>query len=210
MHENGTASVAIVAPASVASRLVRSLEADGLDVSARMSSPNRLSAAGQPGAIVVQATERRSDLVARIRTIRRQCPDARLVLVTPTVTLRELRELVGEGVDAFVLDRDAERCLGLAVRSASEGQLSFPRSLGVSLAKPALSSREKQVLGLVVLGLTNGEIALKLHLSQSTVKTHLSSAFSKLGVRSRSEATTLILDPDAGFGPGILTITNTR
>jgi DNA-binding NarL/FixJ family response regulator len=38
------------------------------------------------------------------------------------------------------------------------------------------------------------------------VKSHLSSSFSKLGARSRSEATALILDPATGLGMGILTI----
>ena len=56
--------------------------------------------------------------------------------------------------------------------------------------------------------MATGEIAQKLHLSQNTVKTHLSSSFAKLGVRSRSEAAALILDPEAGLGTGILTITD--
>jgi hypothetical protein len=60
---------------------------------------------------------------------------------------------------------------------------------------------------MVVLGLRNGEIARRLCLAESTVKTHLSVAFRKLGVRSRKEATTAILDPDSGFGYGILGIT---
>jgi hypothetical protein len=42
------------------------------------------------------------------------------------------------------------------------------------------------------------------------VKSHLSSAFTKLGARSRSEATALILDPATGLGPGILTIATDR
>jgi DNA-binding CsgD family transcriptional regulator len=39
------------------------------------------------------------------------------------------------------------------------------------------------------------------------VKSHLSSAYTKLGVRSRKDAATMILDPVAGLAPGILTIT---
>jgi DNA-binding NarL/FixJ family response regulator len=135
-------------------------------------------------AVVLLADGLGTDLVDRARTVRRMLPDARLVVVAPPTSLRRLRELITEGVDALVPDDDVDRCLGLAVRSACAGQLSFPRSLGVNLARPVLSSREKQVLGLVVLGLSNGEIAGKLHVSQSTVKTHLSSAFSKKGARS--------------------------
>ena len=47
-------------------------------------------------------------------------------------------------------------------------------------------------------GLTNAQIAGKLFLAESTVKSHLSSSFTKLGVSSRYEAATLILDPERG------------
>jgi DNA-binding NarL/FixJ family response regulator len=66
-----------------------------------------------------------------------------------------------------------------------------------------LTSREKQILTLVVAGLTNSQIASELFLAESTVKSHLSSAFAKLGVSSRSEAVAVILDPERGPGLGI-------
>jgi DNA-binding NarL/FixJ family response regulator len=84
--------------------------------------------------------------------------------------------------------------------------LSLPRDARDVVARPKLSTREKQILGMVVLGFSNGEIASKLSLAESTVKSHLSSSFSKLGVRSRNEATAMILDPDGGLGTGILAI----
>jgi DNA-binding NarL/FixJ family response regulator len=75
------------------------------------------------------------------------------------------------------------------------------------LESESLSMREKQVLSMLVMGFTNAEIAAKLFLAESTVKSHLSSAYTKLGVRSRKDAATMILDPVAGLAPGILTIT---
>ena len=71
---------------------------------------------------------------------------------------------------------------------------------------PSLSVREKQVLGMVVMGFSNGEIASRLFVAESTVKSHLSSAFAKLGVRSRHEATDLIVNRAWGIGLGILSI----
>jgi DNA-binding NarL/FixJ family response regulator len=189
----------------MADRLARSLEAGGLAVRARTRSPEGVD--GQVAAVVVGLGDIDADALERTRAVRRAHPDARVVVVPRAATMRGFRELVSAGADALVLAEDAEGCLALAVSSACAGQLSFPLALRGALAKPVLSTREKQVLGLVVLGLTNGEIAQKLHLSQNTVKTHLSSSFSKLGVRSRSEATALILDPETGLGPGILTIT---
>jgi DNA-binding NarL/FixJ family response regulator len=64
---------------------------------------------------------------------------------------------------------------------------------------PALSQREKEILALVAAGLTNGQIATRLYLAESTVKTHLSSAFRRLGVRSRREAAALVLSSDDGM-----------
>jgi DNA-binding NarL/FixJ family response regulator len=61
---------------------------------------------------------------------------------------------------------------------------------------------------MVVLGFSNGEIARKLHLAETTVKSHLSSTFRKLGVRSRSEAAALVLDGQSGLGLGVLTISD--
>ncbi len=202
--------VALVAAAENTGRLAQALEAESLRVSARVSEPEELFPAGgdPPAAVVLQAPDLGHDLVAQARTVRRLLPEARLVVVAPAGDLRRLRDLFAERVDGLVLEADVERCLGLAVRSACEGLLSFPQSLRGNLTKPILSTREKQVLGMVVLGLTNGEIARTLHLSESTVKSHLSSSFAKLGVRSRSEASALILDPETGLGTGILAISD--
>jgi ATP/maltotriose-dependent transcriptional regulator MalT len=75
-----------------------------------------------------------------------------------------------------------------------------------SVVRPPLSHREKETLGLLVLGLTNAEIARRLYLAESTVKCHLTSIFSKLGVRSRNEAVARALDPQHGLGLGTLTV----
>ena len=56
------------------------------------------------------------------------------------------------------------------------------------------------------MGYMNIQIAEQLFLAESTVKSHLSSAFSKLGVRSRNEAVDLILDTERGLGIGILAL----
>ena len=55
------------------------------------------------------------------------------------------------------------------------------------------------------MGLSNSQIAAKLFLAESTIKSHLSSAFGKLDVSSM-RAVSLILDPEQGQGLGILTI----
>jgi len=208
-RQSRDASIVLVAEGTVAERLARVLEEDDLCVTIRAPSPERLTKAAGDPAVVVYATSalgpERADPVSSLRTM---FPTARLVIVTPSATLRTARALIADRVDGLVLENDVEHCLGLAVRSVVAGQISFPLSLRSKVARPALSPREKQVLGMVVLGFTNREIASKLHLAESTVKSHLSSSFSKLEVRSRSEAAALILDPELGLGTGILAISD--
>jgi DNA-binding NarL/FixJ family response regulator len=53
---------------------------------------------------------------------------------------------------------------------------------------PRLTSREREILAFLTLGMTTAEISAKLYLSQATVKAHLSSIYRKLGVSNRTEA----------------------
>jgi DNA-binding CsgD family transcriptional regulator len=83
----------------------------------------------------------------------------------------------------------------------------MPREILRRKQAPDLTNREKQALSMVIMGLTNLEIAQKLYISENTVKSHLNTAYKKLGVHSRAEAQRLITDPDQGLGTGILAIT---
>ncbi len=141
-----------------------------------------------------------------LRELRSSLPAEALVVVSDVLTRTALREAERAGADALVLRNRASSALPAAIRAARTGQLVVPRDLARQNARPVLTVREKQVLGMVVLGYTNGEIAAKLYVTKSTVKSHLSAAFAKLGVSSRNEATQLILDPDRGLGTGILAI----
>jgi DNA-binding NarL/FixJ family response regulator len=130
-----------------------------------------------------------------------------VVVVCESANGRSARRAVDRGVDGLVFADQVGRALEPTLRAVLAGQTAVPKSLRDSVRKPSLSFREKQILGLVVMGFTNGEIGQRLFLSESTVKSHLSSAFTKLGVRSRNEAAAMILDPQGSLGTGILAIT---
>jgi DNA-binding NarL/FixJ family response regulator len=142
----------------------------------------------------------------RVGEARRAFPDAILITVAPAGDRKRLRAALAEGADGIVTSEGLEQSLAVTISAAHAGQVTVPSELRASIVRPSLSAREKQVLALVVMGFTNGEIAHKLVLAESTIKSHLSSAFSKLGVRSRSEAAALILDTGSGLGTGILSI----
>ena len=86
-----------------------------------------------------------------------------------------------------------------ALEVVADGQIAAPRQLLEYLVfndKPvdldALSSRQKEILGLVGEGLSNAQIAERLFLSESTIKQHLRAAYKALGVNNRTEAVRLI------------------
>lgn len=105
-----------------------------------------------------------------------------------------------------MIAQDVRSALAPTVRAVAAGQLVVPFAGRPAVRPKTLTVRERQIVALVVLGLRNGEIADRLYLAESTVKSHLHSAFGKLGVRSRNQAAAMILDPNSGLGTGILTI----
>ena len=64
-----------------------------------------------------------------------------------------------------------------------------------------LSKREAEVLGLLAAGLTNKELATRLHVSVRTVDTHVSSIYRKVGVRGRVEAVAFAMAHGIGGTP---------
>lgn len=144
-----------------------------------------------------------ADGINAVRAFSERLPDTPLVVVSPVAGRQAVRRAIGAGVTALVDEPLLERHLVLAVRAATAGILCVPRALQRQVEAPVLSFREKQVLELVARGLTNSEIAQRLFLAESTVKTHLSTSFRKLGVRSRKEAAAIVLDPEDALGLGI-------
>ena len=155
-----------------------------------------------PAAVVVRG--RSSE---RLMALKHRLGGAKaVVLAAPDTSREDARAVISQGADAVLLDEDVPELVASAVRAAIDGLLVLSSPLGAAVERPPLTPREKQILALVVMGYTNREIADQLVLAESTVKSHLFSAFRRLGVRSRSEAVALITDPTRGLGSGILTI----
>lgn len=133
--------------------------------------------------------------MAMLRRIRRELRLA-IVVVSPPATATGVRRALDAGADAIVFEPMIESTLAVTVSAVGSGQAVVPRELRASVQRPTLSHRERQVLTYVCDGLTNSQIAEQLFLSESTVKSHLSSAFAKFGVRSRREAAALFLEFD--------------
>lgn len=136
------------------------------------------------------------DLVDAVRTVA-----GGNALLAPEVTRRVIEQLargpVGDGTHA---DRSPGATGHGAAYPAPSAPVHDPRL-------DDLTPRELEVLGLVGRGLSNAEVAVRLHLGEATVKTHLSNVFAKLHLRDRVQAVVLayeaglILPGDAGAPP---------
>jgi DNA-binding NarL/FixJ family response regulator len=194
-----TTSVAVVTPSREARERAQSLL---LEAGARIAS--------EAAALVLVVPCRRfraaeAGLVRRLKQIH---PDARVLVVTAGGEDTRVRSALAAGANGLIADDGRPATYAAALSALAAGLLCLPASYARLATKPAFTTREKQILALVILGLSNGEIGRRLYLAESTVKSHLSSAFTKLGVGSRNEATALILDPESGLGPGILRATD--
>jgi DNA-binding NarL/FixJ family response regulator len=136
---------------------------------------------------------------ACLRRVRRAAPHLRVVVVSASRAGIGGRRALNAGAEGFVLDAAVDAMLVATVRAVHAGQVCAPPELRRLVAKPSFSQREKEILALVATGRTNQEIAARLYLTESTVKSHLASAFEKLGVRSRKDAAALLLDPEEGL-----------
>ncbi len=140
------------------------------------------------------------DAPREMAELRRLCKEAArgpaVVVISPPSTGMGVRRALDAGADGLVFEPELELTLATAIHAVAIGQAVVPRKLRASFERPALSHRENQVLALVCDGLTNAEIAERLFLAESTIKSHLSSIFTKFGVRSRKEVVAAFCDPD--------------
>jgi len=139
-----------------------------------------------------------------IRLIRSRLGETRLVIVAARVGPHRPMGSSADSADGVVdIDR-LEDALAPTAWAVLADQIVVPRPAGH--VTPVLSRRERQVLALMSRGASNTLIAQRLFLSQSTVKSHLTSAFAKLGVTGRNEAAALLLDPDQAVGTLVMAV----
>jgi two-component system NarL family response regulator len=132
------------------------------------------------------------DGVGAIAEIRRADPSARIIVLTTFDTDNDIARAVSAGAKGYLLkDAPREELLD-CIRRVNAGETCIPASvvakLAANLTTDPLTVRELNVLNLLAQGRSNKEIAMKLYISETTVKSHLRSIFTKLNVLSRTEA----------------------
>jgi DNA-binding NarL/FixJ family response regulator len=128
------------------------------------------------------------------RDIRALADPPAVLILTNFDTDADIVTAIEAGAAGYLLKDAAPSEISSAVHAAAAGQTALAPAVATRLfarmqqSHSSLSARELEVLDLVAHGLSNTEIARRLHLSETTVKSHLAHIYPKLGVNSRTAA----------------------
>lgn len=187
------------------------LEASGIEVAGEASNgADALACAReqQPDVVLMDLSMPEVDGVAATRQIRGEMPDVPVVVLTSFSDRARILDALDAGAIGYLLkDADPDELIrGIEAAAAGQSPLD-PRAAREVLATrqaPAgtesLSPRELEVLQMVADGHANKVIAMRLGISEKTVKNHLSAVFQKIGVADRTQAALWARRHEGEFG----------
>jgi len=180
--------------------MLRRLDTAGVDVVAVASNGEELVSAydhHRPDVVLTDHAMPRLSGLDAVRRIVDRDPDAKIVVLTAYEDPALVTAAVRAGAIGFLAKRLTGSDLVGKITAAANGEPTFDdNALAVvfgEMRRPTpnvsvLSRREREVLGLVALGLSNTQIAARLFIGVQTVKTHVTNVCHKLGVSSRAAA----------------------
>ncbi len=154
----------------------------------------------RPDVILMDLVMPDMDGVTAIRTIRQQFPTVQIIALTSFKEEELVENALEAGAIGYLLKDVSADELAQAIRAAHAGRGTLSPEAAQALVRAAtkppppgedLTERERDVLALMIKGLNNTEIAEKLVVSPSTIKSHVSHILAKLDVSSRTEAVAL-------------------
>lgn len=131
------------------------------------------------------------DGISAAAALRAALPQTRILMVTTFGRPGYLRRAMQAGATGFVVKDTPARQLADAVRAVAAGRRVVDPTLAVeslTSGESPLTERETDVLSVARAGGSVGDIALSLHISEGTVRNHLSSAIGKTSARNRADA----------------------
>jgi two-component system, NarL family, nitrate/nitrite response regulator NarL len=135
---------------------------------------------------------------AELRTLREVFPTARIVVLADDLSVDVLRVAMGGGADGFLIKTVSPEALIQSLQLVVIGEKVFPTNLAAMLldmtasgplnSVRGVSPREQQILQLLVTGASNKMIAIRLGITEATVKVHLKTLLRKIDVNNRTQA----------------------
>ncbi|GLZ79539.1 DNA-binding response regulator [Actinorhabdospora filicis] len=159
-------------------------------------------AAHSPDVVLMDLRMPVLDGVGATERIRRDHPRTQVVVLTTFSDDAEVLAALRAGARGYLTKDAGAPEIERALRRVAGGEAELdpgvqkrllemiPPASGRAEALDALTEREREVLRLIGDGLSNAEIAARLYVSESTVKTHINNLFTKIGVRDRAQAVT--------------------
>lgn len=130
-----------------------------------------------------------------IGQIRNEFPNAKIIVLSTYSGDVQVLRAIKAGARGYILKGHVHRDLLETIRSVHAGHRKLPPEIAAELAEhaadDALSSREMDVLRLIAAGNANKQIADKLSIGETTVKSHITNILSKLGANDRAHAVTI-------------------
>ncbi len=148
----------------------------------------------RPAVTLIDLRLQKMSGVEVIQRLRSEDPQARFIVLTTYDGDEDIYRALKAGAKAYLLKGMTTKDLVAAIRAVHEGKSHIPQVIAERLAERLgtedLTHRELAVLEQIVQGRSNKEIGVELDISEATVKTHINSLLSKLGVTDRTQAAT--------------------
>ncbi len=155
-----------------------------------------------PDVVLVDFGLRNQDSLHVVKTVKKASPSARVILMDLLPVQEDIVEFVRVGVSGFILKDATVDDFVRTIHAVAEGTTVLPAALagtlfsqisqravtrGQAVAAVRMTRREREIIGLIEEGLSNKEIARRLHIATHTVKSHVHNILEKLALHTRLE-----------------------